>query len=741
MTIAAVQARPKARWILPPEPDAAVVERLEQELHLPRAICRLLAPLADMGEPDDAKTFLRPRLDQLHGAHMRLADLDRAVERLQRALRENETILVHGDYDVDGICSTTLMVRTLIAAGGNAIPFIPSRLLDGYDLTDAGVRAAHAAGATLVVTCDCGTSAIAPNRGATGEPRRIDVIVTDHHLPGGPLPAGVRRPQSQAPGLSVAGQGPGGGRRRVQAGARADARRVGGNENVVLRHARPRGPRDHRRCRAAPRGKSRARPLWPQAAQRHHAARIARDDSRGRPRAKALTAGRIGFILAPRLNAAGRLGSALRGVELLMTANEQEANPIARELEELNATRQEIDRATLDARARSSCCAWTSPSTFGIVLAEQGWHAGVIGIVASRIVEEFGRPTVLVALDGAEGKGSGRSISAFNLHDGLSKCSDLLLRFGGHRAAAGVTISASQVAAFAKRCNDVAMSQLTEDDLVPELRVDLELQLDHANEELEALLRHMEPCGIGNPSPLFVARRVTVAAPPRVVGKDGLKLVLNSNGRELTALGWGMGAARRRASPSARYDRRRVSPRARRVSRPGTLAGAARRFPRVTNHNRENRRRASGAAVRSTPPRTRTVRPTGDRVREAWISIVNPWLAGAKVVDLFSGSGALGIEALSRGARRSSTSLKTRPRSSTRFAPISMLLGAGPAAVVHREDALKFVKKLEPHAYDVAFADPPYDVGLAPALAEQWLAAPFADILGIEHRAERDTAW
>jgi len=216
------------------------------------------------------------------------------------------------------------------------------------------------------------------------------------------------------------------------------------------------------------------------------------------------------------------------------------AKPIARELEELNARRQEIDRATL-VEAREKVLAMDLPSTYGIVLAEQGWHPGVIGIVASRIVEEFGRPTVLIALEGAEGKGSGRSISAFDLHGGLSKCKDLLTRFGGHYMAAGVTIATERVAEFAARFNAVAASQLTQDDLIPELRVDLEITLDQINDELETLLRHVEPCGIKNPSPVFVTRGVTVAAPPRVVGKDGLKLLLSDNGRELIALGWGMG--------------------------------------------------------------------------------------------------------------------------------------------------------------------------------------------------------
>ncbi|HEY9227847.1 MAG TPA: DHHA1 domain-containing protein, partial [Gemmatimonadaceae bacterium] len=268
---------------------------------------------------------------------------------------------------------------------------------------------------------------------------------------------------------------------------------------------------------------------------------------------KPLTSGRIGFVLAPRLNAAGRLGSALRGVDLLLAANEQEANPIARELEELNARRQDIDRATL-VRAREMVQSMDLPSTYGIVLAEEGWHPGVIGIVASRIVEEFGRPTVLIALENGEGKGSGRSISAFDLHSGLSECRDLLLRFGGHRSAAGVTIAAERVQEFAARFNSVAASRLTQDDLIPELRVDLEVPLDQADSTLESLIRHMEPCGIGNPSPLFVARRVTVGAPPRVVGKDGLKLLLKGNGCELVALGWGMGPRAQEIEAGATID-------------------------------------------------------------------------------------------------------------------------------------------------------------------------------------------
>ena len=544
----AVYTRPKARWLLPETPDPAIVEQLRQTLHLPLPLCRLLATRGFV-LPDDAKSYLRPRLDHLHEPDC-LADLDRAVERLVRALRDQETILVHGDYDVDGICSTTLMVRALRLLGGIVVPFIPRRLTDGYDLTEAGVRAARDAGATLVVTCDCGTSAHKPI--ADLQASGIDVIVTDHHLPGGPLPPAYallnpKRPGCPSPDKDLAAVGV------AFKLALALTRAVGGNENQIF------GMLDLVALATiadiAPlRGENRVLvryglKLLNEASRPgiHAMIRAAGLDR------KQLTAGRVGFVLAPRLNAAGRLGSALRGVELMLSGSDEEANPIARELEELNARRQEIDRATLE-RARELTLQLDLPNTFGIVLAEQGWHPGVIGIVASRIVEEFGRPTVLIALDGSEGKGSGRSISSFNLHAGLAECRDLLLRFGGHHSAAGVTIAADRVADFAARFNAVAAAQLTEDDLVSELRVDLEVPLDQVDSELETLLRYVEPCGIGNPSPLFIAHGVTVAAQPRVIGKDGVKVLLSQHGRELVAIGWGMAPRARDLEVGATID-------------------------------------------------------------------------------------------------------------------------------------------------------------------------------------------
>nr|MBA3891320.1 single-stranded-DNA-specific exonuclease RecJ [Gemmatimonadaceae bacterium] len=192
---------------------------------------------------------------------------------------------------------------------------------------------------------------------------------------------------------------------------------------------------------------------------------------------------------------------------------------------------------TLD-EARRQVTTLDLDATYGLVVAGDGWHPGVIGIVASRLVEEFGRPTIMIAMEGDEGKGSGRSISAFDLHAGIGACSDLLVRYGGHRAAAGLTIARAQLPAFAERFAAVARERLTADDLVPELRVDLEIAIDDAGSDLETLFRHLEPCGVGNPSPVLCARGVRLAGPPKVVGSSGLRLRLATSRGELGAIGW-----------------------------------------------------------------------------------------------------------------------------------------------------------------------------------------------------------
>ncbi len=545
----AAPSRPATRWILPEAPDAGAVRALCDDLLLPEPICRLLVARGH-APPDRAKRFLRPRLDQLL-APEQLLDLDRAVERIVRAIRGGETILVHGDYDVDGMSSTALMVRALRALGGTVVPFIPRRREDGYDLTDAGVRAASTESATLVITCDCGTSAVEPV--AALNALGIDVIISDHHLPGGPLPAAYavlnpKRPDCPSEDKDLAAVG------IAFKLALAVTRAMGGNEHLVF------GMLDLVALATiadiAPlRGENRvfARYGLRMLAETQNVGLRALIRAAGLDH-KPLTAGRVGYILAPRLNAVGRLGHALRGVALLLATNEHEANSIARELEEHNANRQQIDRAVL-AEARARVLQLDLDETFGIVIAGEGWHPGVIGIVASRIVEEFGRPTILIALDGEQGKGSGRSISRFDLHAGIASCRHLLQRFGGHRSAAGVTIDRAQVDAFARCFNESARAMLTPDDLVPELRVDMEVALADITPGFEALLRHLEPCGMGNPSPMLVTREVRLAAPPRVIGQGGLKLRIDTDGGEaLEAIGWSLGGRVRELDMSRPLD-------------------------------------------------------------------------------------------------------------------------------------------------------------------------------------------
>jgi single-stranded-DNA-specific exonuclease len=528
------QAKARSRWIVPEPPDPAAVAALCSTLSLSEQVATLLL-IRQYADEESARRFLRPRLDQLRDASL-IKGAETAVDRLARACSAGETVLVHGDYDVDGICSTTILTRVLRQFGATVVPFIPDRKKDGYDLGPAGVAKALEAHASVVVTCDCGTSAVEPVADLCSA--GVDVIITDHHLPGSVLPAclAILNPNQERednPDKDLAAVGVA--FKLALALAKklerndafiwrmidlvalatiADVAPLTGENRILVRYGlRMLGETENVGLRAM--------------------IRAAGLDT------KQITAGRVGFILAPRLNAAGRMASAMLGVELLMCDDVHRANELARQLEQLNEERQAEDRRIL-ADARDMVAAMDLDATFGIVLANDGWHPGVIGIVASRIVEEFGRPAVLIALDGETGKGSGRSISKLHLRDALEECSDLLLRFGGHRMAAGVTIERRHVAEFARCFNEVAASHLTPEDLVPDVHIDLEVAIDCANEDLEKMLRHFEPFGVGNPTPVLVARGVQLAGEPKIVGANGLKLRLSTGAGELEAIGWGM---------------------------------------------------------------------------------------------------------------------------------------------------------------------------------------------------------
>ena len=532
-----------------PLPSPGAVVQLQRELLLPEDVCRLLV-LRGHASAESAKRFLRPRLEHVEPPG-RLHDAARAVARIAEAVRRQEVIFVHGDYDVDGMSSTALLTRVLRGLGAQrVVPFVPNRLTDGYDLGPAGVAAARACRATLVITCDCGTSAHA----AVSElmAAGVDVIVTDHHLPGHGMPPAYavcnpRHPACASSDKDLAAVGvayklalalcdalgvpPGLAHRQLDLVALAtiaDVAPLRGENRVLVRYGlKLLAETEHPGLRAL----------------------IRASGLEGKP----LTAGRVGFVLAPRLNAAGRIADAKLGLRLLLTEREDEANIIARELEELNRARQELDRAVLDEAMRQV----DQPSMrdrYAYVLHREGWHAGVIGIVASRIVEQTARPAVLVAVENGVGKGSGRSIGAFDLHSALSACADLFVRFGGHRAAAGLTMDATRLAEFVERFDDVARERLTPEDLVPELRVDLDVSIEQVGDELEKLVRHFEPFGVGNPAPTFRARGARLSTPPRKVGSDGLKVGIATLRGDLEAIGWGLAGRAPSVDPARAVD-------------------------------------------------------------------------------------------------------------------------------------------------------------------------------------------
>ena len=542
-------SRPQQRWVSTSAPDAEAIMKLASELGVDTSVARLLLQRG-YSDPESAKRFLRPRLDQLHDASSMMS-LDVAVERLVRAIRGGELIMIHGDYDVDGICSATLLVRAIRGFGGHVVPFIPNRMTDGYDLGDAGVARAMELGARIVVTCDCGTSALAPV--AALNAAGIEVVISDHHLSRGAMPDALallnpRRPDCDYPDKDLAAVGV------AFKLALALARALGVNDAFIWKMLDLVALATVADV-ASLRGENRVfvrygMKMISETENLGLRALLRSSGMEGKP----LTAGRIGFTLAPRLNAAGRLGHALRGVELLLSESQAEANVIARELEELNQRRQTLDRATLD-EARVEADRMVRDDAMGLVIAREGWHPGVIGIVASRIVEEYCRPAVLVAIEGDTGKGSGRSVSGFDLHSALGECSDLLLRYGGHRAAAGVTVAVSQLDAFRHRFDQVARSQLTVDDLAPVLRIDAEIELDRATLDMDVMLRHFEPYGVGNPAPVFAARNIVALAAPRLIGKDGIKLtLLGGSGTQIDAIGWGMAPLAASISAGAALD-------------------------------------------------------------------------------------------------------------------------------------------------------------------------------------------
>ncbi|MBM4371612.1 MAG: single-stranded-DNA-specific exonuclease RecJ [Deltaproteobacteria bacterium] len=524
------------RWI-PATPPTATVDALVRELGIPRLQAHLLAARG-ITEPGEARAFLAPSLRAFPDPFT-MPDMDRAAARLARAVQEGERILVWGDYDVDGITATVLLLSFLEDCGAGADFYLPHREDDGYGMNLPRALKAVEDGVRLVVTVDCGTAnhSEVEHLASAG----VDVIVTDHHALQGAAPPALaflnpQRDDAPAAFRPLAGVGvafllvaaarrvldPGGGRTPpltsyldvVALGTIADMVPLQGvNRSLVFHGLRG----------------------WERPARPGLAAlkRVAGVEDRG------LDSGAIAFTIGPRLNAAGRLDTARRSVDLLRTPSFGEGLAMARELDRLNTERKTLE-AAIFAQALDQVAARHGTATPGVVVvAGEGWPRGVLGIVASRLAARYHRPALALGLD-QEGSasGSGRSIRGFHLVRALEGTRDLLDRFGGHAMAAGLTLPAARLDALRERLQAALAATLSPEDLEPCLAVDVELTLDTLDASSVQAVEALAPFGAGNPEPLFLSRGVPVLARQNV-GRDPvhLKLVLDGGGgRRLEAI-------------------------------------------------------------------------------------------------------------------------------------------------------------------------------------------------------------
>jgi single-stranded-DNA-specific exonuclease len=516
--------------------DETAAARLSAELGLPPVVARLLA-IRGHHDPEQASRFLRPSLDHLLDPWL-LADMAPAVDRLLGAIARRERIVIHGDYDVDGVTSTVILRRTLELLGGDVTHFIPDRLRDGYGLQPVTIERLHAAGARVIVSVDCGIRAPEAARRATE--LGLDLIITDHHEPDAQLPAALavvnpKRADCAYPDKHLAGVGVA--LKVVQAlcqktgkeawlpafvkmaaiGTLADVVPLVGENRVIAKlglDLLSRGP--------------------------HKVGLRALLDIAGLS-GKTIDAYHISFMVAPRVNAAGRMATADLATRLLLANDEALADEVQQLAQQLDAenTRRREEEQDIVAAARKVVD--TDPDVGAhpvLVVAGEGWHRGVIGIVASKLVDAYYRPAIVLSIEDGEAHGSCRSIPGFDMLGALESCAGMLHRFGGHKQAAGLQLAAADVAAFRRAVNDHALDRLGPDDLRPQLHLDGPLGFDAITPAVVEHLSAMAPFGIGNPRPLFTSAPIDVVDGPRRLKERHLKMSLRQHGRTFRALAW-----------------------------------------------------------------------------------------------------------------------------------------------------------------------------------------------------------
>jgi single-stranded-DNA-specific exonuclease len=523
------------------EPEPVLVERLVREVNILPLPARIIANRGIV-EPDAASRFLSASLLNLHDPFL-LLGMEKAVNRLVAAIHGGEKICVYGDYDADGVTAVALLIDFFRVIGlDNTFYYIPRRLEEGYGLSCTGVSNVTAQGARIILTVDCGINSVAEAELCTC--LGVDLIITDHHMPGEIIPAAFAvinplQPGSLFPFKYLAGVGVAynlmialrtrlreegyfTGRDEPNLRAYLDLVALGTVADIV-----PLVDENRIFVKYGLRELTSSRRIGVQALKE-----VSGVD-------KEVSCGAVGFRMAPRLNAAGRLEDAALGVELLLCSDRQRAKAIAAELDAGNSERQDLEQSILlDALAMVKDAPLLRQRR-SIVLSSEEWHPGVIGVVASRMVDLFHRPTILISLKDGVGRGSGRSIPNFHLHDALNACSEHLLKFGGHKYAAGLSIEESTLMAFIESFDEVTSGLLSTDDLVPELSIDAVLQPEEISFELAEAIGTLAPFGMGNPEPVFVLEKARVAA-CRVRKERHLIFQLTVGGHHLEAVGFNL---------------------------------------------------------------------------------------------------------------------------------------------------------------------------------------------------------
>ena len=533
----------EATWTITSCPHRESAQ-LAQELGISETTARVLLRRGH-GDAATARAFLAGA-DPGHDPRL-LGDMDAACERIRAAIASRERICVHGDYDADGICATALAVLVLQELGADVSWHLPSRFEEGYGVSGETLDRLAEDGCSLVVTVDCGITAAAEVSRAKA--LGLDVVVTDHHRPGDELPecpiVATRPSDYPFPELCGTGVVYKLGQALLGAGAEALRRHLDLVAIATISDVVPLVDENRYLARAGLKALARTQKPGLQALMRSAGVDPA-----------AVDAGAVGFRLAPRINAAGRLSHPETALRLLLTEDKKEAAELAGRLEELNRERQAVeDRILRDAVAQVEAWPEGRRRRRGYVVAHEDWHEGVIGIVASRLVERFNRPVVLIAGTDGDWKGSGRSIPSFDLHAALGACSEHLLRFGGHRAAAGLSIDPARLGAFAEAFGEAVDAELPEEDLQPSIAVDAVVSGEELTLALSTELAHLAPFGLGNPGVTLLLPSCDLSdVEPTADGKHLRFRVRHRNRPAGSAIAFGLGRHADRARREVRHD-------------------------------------------------------------------------------------------------------------------------------------------------------------------------------------------